>query len=259
MKPLVRNIILIAVCAVLVAGLCVLLSVSKAHRSLVTCEGLKVEFADVHRFVTEDDIKGWLEQYYGNYIGQRIDSVGLDRIEGILDEQSAILGSEAWTTGDGLLHVRISQRVPVLRLQKGETGCYVDDRGCLFPLQKNYTAPVPVVQGAVPVQITEGYKGRPQTGPEQRWVGDALVMMDWIRRSKTWKEAFVEFSVSPGGDLVLTPREGRERFIFGSPDHVAQKFDRIGKYYEYIKPAREEGWYRTVNVKFDRQIICRQK
>ena len=259
MKPLVRKAILLAVCAILVAGLCVLLSVSRAQRSLVTCEGLKVEFADTHRFITEDDIKGWLEQHYGSYVGQRIDSVGLDRIEGILDEQSAILKSEAWTTGDGCLHVRISQRVPVLRLQKGDAGCYVDERGFLFPLQKNYTAPVPMIQGAVPVRITEGYKGRPQTEPEQRWVGDALAMMDWIRRSKVWKEAFVTINVSPAGDLVLTPREGRERFIFGQPDQVAEKFDRIGKYYEYIRPAREESPYKTVNVKFDRQIICRKQ
>lgn len=259
MKPFVRKTILIAVCAALVALLGVVLSASRGRRQLTTCEGLKVEFADAHRFVTEEDVKGWLEKHYGSYIGQRIDSVGLDRIEGILNDQSAILGSEAWTTEDGLLHVRITQRVPVLRLQKGDVGCYVDDRGFLFPLQKNYTAPVPVVQGAIPVAIREGYKGRPQNALEQRWVGDALAMMDWIRWSRVWKEAFTEISVSPEGDLILTPRQGRERFIFGQPDGVAGKFDKIAKYYEYIRPAREDGYYKTVNVKFDHQIICRQK
>ena len=259
MKPVVRKTILILICAALIAGLCALLAASKAHRQLITCEGLKVEYADAHRFVTEDDIKNWLGQQYGSFIGQRIDSVGLARMEEILDDQSAILKSEAWTTEDGLLHVRISQRVPVLRLQKGKTGCYVDDRGFLFPLQKNYTAPVPTVEGAIPVEITEGYKGRAHTEKEQRWVEGMLEMTEWIRKSKLWKEAFVQISVSEEGDLILTPREGKERFIFGQPDRVVEKFDRIGKYYEYIRPAREEGCYKTVNVKFDKQIICRQK
>ena len=259
MKPFVRKAILLGVCAALIAGVGVLLAASKAHRQQITCEGLKVEFADAHRFVTEGDIKGWLEQHYGSYVGQRIDSVGLDRIEAILDEQSAILKSEAWTTEDGCLHIRISQRVPVLRLQKGDVGCYVDDRGFLFPLQKNYTAPVPLVEGAIPVRIAADYKGRPQSEREQRWLGETLEMMNWIRRSKVWKEAFVEVRVAPEGDLVLTPREGHERFIFGQPDRVAEKFDRIGEYYEYIRPARGEDYYKTVNVKFDKQIICRQK
>lgn len=258
MKPVVRKTILILVCAALIAGLCVLLIASKAQRQLVTCEGLKVEYADAHRFVTDEDIKIWLGQQYGSFIGQRIDSVGLAQIESILDDQSAILKSEAWTTEDGQLHVRISQRVPVLRLQKGKVGCYVDDRGYLFPLQKNYTAPVPMVEGAIPIRITEGYKGRAHTEQEQHWIEEALEMMNWIRKSKIWKEAFVQICVSDEGDLVLTPREGKERFIFGGPDRVADKFDRIGKYYEYIRPAREEGCYKTVNVKFDKQIICRK-
>ena len=66
MKPLVRKILLALVSAAVVAGLSVLLARSKAHRQLVTCEGLKVEFADAHRFVVEDDVKAWLERDYGS-------------------------------------------------------------------------------------------------------------------------------------------------------------------------------------------------
>ena len=258
MKPAVKKTVLALVCLVLLAGLCVLLSRSKAHRQLLTCNGLKVEYADAHRFITEDDIKSWLEKEYGSYIGQRLDSVGLDRIEQILDDKSAILKSEAYTTEDGLLNIRISQRVPVLRFQNGNTGFYVDDRGYIFPLQKRDTVPVPVVEGAIPVQFTPGYKGKARTQQEQAWIRNMMDMMNWIRKSKTWKEAFVQISVAGNGDLVLKPREGGERFIFGPPEDIDGKFDRIGRYYEYILPAKGARYYKTVNVKFDRQIICRQ-
>jgi hypothetical protein len=115
------------------------------------------------------------------------------------------------------------------------------------------------VEGAIPVRCAPGYKGPAQTEKERQWIGDMIAMMDWIRRSKTWKEAIVQVSVSDGGNLVLTPREGGERFLFGLPENVADKFDRIGKYYEYIRSARGETYYKTVNVKYDRQIICRQQ
>ena len=259
MNAAVRKTIQIVLCCLLVAALGLLLGQSRRSRSLSTCEGLRVEYADAHRFVTEEDIKAWLESEYGSYIGQRLDSVDLCRIEHILDDKSAIFKSEAYTTEDGILNVRIRQREPVLRFQTGETGFYVDDRGFIFPLQEHFTAPVPVVDGAVPVRYTPGYKGKAATGKEQEWIRDMIGLMDWIRKDKTWKEAFVQVSVAPDGDIILIPREGKERFVFGPPDHYAERFDKIGKYYEYILPARGAGHYKTVNVKYDRQIICRQQ
>ncbi len=259
MKAVIRRILLALICLALLGGLCILLATSHSHRQLLTCKGLKVEYADDHRFVTEGDVKDWLEKEYGSYIGQRLDSVDLDRVERILDDQSAVLKSEAYTTEDGLLNVRIRQRAPILRFQKGTEGFYVDDRGFIFPLQEHFTAPVPIVDGAVPVNFTPGYKGKARTEPEQRWIEDVINLMGWIRKSKIWREAFTQVTVADNGDLVLTPREGKERFIFGTPDQVVERFDKIGRYYEYILPARGEGYYKTVNVKYDRQIICRQK
>ena len=258
MKPSVKRIILILTCVLLAAGLCALLFASREHRRLITCEGLRVEYADDFRFVTDDDIKAWLECDYGNYIGQRLDSVGLARIESILDGQSAVLKSEAWTTEDGLLNIRITQRQPVLRFQKGATGFYVDDRGCLFPLQEHFEAPVPVVEGLVPVRYEAGYKGKAGTPEEQRWIAQVLEMMSWLKKNKVWKDFFVRFTVSDGGDFILTPWTGKERFLFGAPERFPDKFDRIARYYEYIRPSREENFYKTVNVKYDKQIICRQ-
>ena len=258
MKPVVRKIILLLSLLALTVGLGVLIVASKGQRKLITCEGLRLEYADAHRFVTEEDVKAWLEKDYGSYIGQRLDSVGLDRIEQVLNDQSAILKSDAYTTGDGWLNIRITQREPVLRFQKGETGFYVDDRGYIFPLQAHFTADVPIVEGAIPVRYSPGYKGKALSEQEQRWISQVLDLMAWIKKSKTWREAFTRFAVKEGGTLVLSPREGSERFLFGQPDDIADKFDRIGKYYEYIRPARGEGYYKSVNVMFDRQIICRQ-
>ena len=56
----------------------------------------------------------------------------------------------------------------------------------------------------------------------------------------------------------MVPRTGKEKFIFGSPHDWQDKFARMERYYRYIAPAKEEGWYSTVNVKYPGQIICRQ-
>lgn len=258
MKARVRILVSVAVLAAL-AALCVLIHAGTAReRALRTCEGLRIEYADDYRFVSEQDIKDYLDKYYGAYIGQRLDSIKLHKVESILDVQSAILKSEAYTTEDGMLNIRLTQREPVIRFQKGGYGFYADCKGFLFPLQENYTTPVPVMDGAVPVNSAEGFKGAPETEAEKEWLAGVLSLVDYMGKSRIWSENIVQMHVEDNGDIVMIPRQGGERFIFGSPYDAKDKFDRMSDYYRYILPVKGEGYYKTVNVKFDKQIICKK-
>lgn len=258
MKAKVRYALLAGVAVLLLVAAAALLHASSENRASKTCEGLKVEYADKYRFVSQDDVKSYLEKYYGSYIGQRLDSVDLARIEKIIDDQSAVLKSQAYTTEDGFLNIRLTQREPYLRFQKGENGFYIDERGFIFPLQDNFTSHVMVIDGAVPVTYTPGYKGRAVKPEEEAWINGVISMTQQLGRNKTWRDGIVQITVRSNGDLVLIPREGQEQFIIGSTDDLAGKLSRIGKYYEYIKPAKDSAYYSTVNVKFKDQIICRK-
>ena len=111
--------IVIAVVAACILGMAVFAIFSlnaERHRELA-CSGLKVEFADKFNFVTAEDIEGYLNKEYGAYIGQRLDSVDLMKVETILGMKSAILRAEAFTTPDGKLNVKIYQREPSVRFQ----------------------------------------------------------------------------------------------------------------------------------------------
>lgn len=258
MKGKVRYIVSLLTLAAVVAVFALVRTATVSDRALRTCQGIRIEYADGYRFVTEEDVKGYLDEHYGAYIGQRLDSIRLHRVEAILDVQSAILKSEAYTTDDGMLNVRLTQREPVLRLQKGDFGCYADSRGFIFPLQDNFTTLVPVIDGDIPIECEEGYKGAPRTDREKAWLKGAIGLVTYMEKSRTWAENIVQMHVGSDGDLVMIPREGRERFIFGSPDDAEAKFERIAEYYRYILPEKGEGYYSTVNVKFDKQIVCKK-
>lgn len=223
-----------------------------------TCEGLKVKYTDQYTFVTPTDIEEYLKNDYGAYIGQRLDSVDLEKVERILDSKSAVLKAEAYTTPDGYLNVKISQRSPVVRFQKGDVGFYADERGFLFPLQDNFTSRVPVIDGNVPLSFESGYKGEPGTDREKEWLAQAIDLANYIKASKIWSGNISQMTVNEEGDIVMVPRNGEERFIFGTPDDAQSKFDKIGKYYTAIIPAKGEGVYKTVNVKYKGQIVCRK-
>ena len=243
---------LLAVCLYAIYGL------NESKRKQVTCSGIKVEFADSLRFVAAEDIEGYLKKEYGHCIGQRLDSVDLRKVEKILDSKGAILKTEAYTTPDGVLNVRVYQREPVVRFQKGDYGFYSDERGFLFPLQRNYTSNVAIIDGNIPLSVEKGFKGEPKTAAEKQWLAGIIELADYMDNSEIWSGNICQISVDSTGDLRMIPRQGKEVFIFGKPDDIEDKFRRIGEYYTAIVPEKGNGSYSTVNVKYKGQIVCRQ-
>lgn len=258
MRKGVRIILTAAVVCLLGLVCLVVNGVNGKRMRELTCAGIKVEFTDDFNFITAKDVEGYLNKGYGAYIGQRLDSVDLMKVEKILDSKSAILKAEAYTTPDGYLNIKIRQREPVVRFQKDGNGFYADERGFLFPLQRNYTSMVPIIDGAVPLNVERGYKGEPKTDRERKWLSEVISLVNYMQNSGVWADNISQITVRGNGDLVLIPREGKERFVFGQPDDFEAKFDRIGLYYTTILPAKGNGYYSTVIIKNNGQIVCRK-
>ena len=125
-------------------------------------------------------------------------------------------------------------------------------------MQEGYTSRVPIIDGAVPVHTGPGYKGQAKTAAERQWIEGIIGLVRYIEKNKTWADAIVQITVDSRGDIRLVPRTGKETFIFGAPDDWQEKFARMERYYRYIVPSKEEGYYSTVNVKYRDQIICRE-
>ncbi len=260
MKPFIKYTLYAASLGAMLLALAAALGVSASRRSALKCTGLSVTIIDSleNSFVSKSDIKSFLDSESGGYIGKYADSISLTQIERIIDRRSAVMKSQAYITKDGTLNIDVTQRKPIIRFQKSGGGFYADAEGFLFPLQPGYTAYVPIIDGAVPLNAESGYKGRIADEKGRIWLEKIIRLAEYMNDNKVWRENIVQITVSGNGDLIMVPKEGREKFIFGSPDKPEEKFRRIEKYYESIVPARGEGQYRTVNVKFDNQIICRK-
>ncbi|MCR5520213.1 MAG: hypothetical protein K6F21_07760 [Bacteroidales bacterium] len=249
--------LLLALLLMLLCFVTVMVS-SKAHerRHLTTCKKVEISFRDTLNFVSEDDIRNYLKKDCPVFIGQRIDSIRLHEIEKVLDSRSAILSSQAWTS-DSVLYISITQREPVARMETSDHAFYVDDRGFIFPIQGDCGREFPLVQGHLPLYEPVGYKGQPSSEKGREWMDGMLRMLEWMKRGK-WDGRFKKIRVEANGDLVLLPVEGKESFIFGKAEELADKFGKIDQYYKRIRPVMEEGYYSTVNVKYKGQIICRK-
>ena len=115
MKTKTGHILAAVLAALFFAGCALLLHASRERRAVLACEHVEVELMDSLRFVTENQVKSWLDRNYGTCVGKRLDSLDLAGIEKMLLSRGPITGCEAWTDDAGVLHLEISQRSPVLR------------------------------------------------------------------------------------------------------------------------------------------------
>lgn len=257
MNKAVRNIIAILIGVIIFGVVAVSVLAGKASRAPLKCTGIDVVIIDSldNDFVSEEDVKKFLDKEYGQYIGQPIDSLDLYRIEKIIDGRSAVLKSEAYVTKNGILNINVTQRKPIVRFQKQGGGFYADIDGFVFPLQSSYASYVHIVDGDIPVNMKSGHKGTIENPEEKQWFDKMMNVIRFIEGNTTWKDRIVQIHIENGGEMVLIAREGKERFIFGQPVNIKDKFDRMEKYYTAIAPQGRE--YNSVILKYDGQIVCR--
>lgn len=247
MNRTTRNIVIV-VGAILVAvsfGAAYLAGVSA--RKPLTCKGLRVTVADsaMNSFISKEDVKKFLESEYGEYLENPLQGLNLDKIETVLESKSAINRAEAFVTKNGMLNITVTQRKPAVRFQGGKWGYYADAEGRSFPLQSSYASYVPVVDGNIPT-ITDTVR-----------ILKITSLVNFLEDSPIWKDKFVQIRIDDKGDIILIPREGKERFIIGQPCGIEEKAEKMEMYYTHILPEKGSGKYRTVDLRFKGQIVCR--
>ena len=259
MNRTLKYILLATGAAVIAVCICCSFMAGRQLRSTYTCQGLEVTIKDSleNSFVSAADVKAYLDREYGIYKGIPLDSLDIIRIESIIDGRSAVKKSQAYVTRDGILHIDVTQRKPVVRFQKAGGGFYADKEGYIFPLQKSYASHVQVIDGNIPLAANSGYKGELQNDREKKWFKDMMELINFMEDSRTWKDKIVQIHVNGNRDLILIPREGNEHINFGQPDNIEEKFAKLEKYYTSIIPAQGNGRYTKVDLRYRGQIVCR--
>lgn len=254
--------VLLGLCgALLITAMVLSWLAGRESRRSVRCKGLDIVILDSMKnsFVSENDVRTYIDREYGKYMDEAIDSIDLVKMEKIIDGRSAVLKSHAYVTVDGILHIEVTQRRPIVRFQKSDGGFYADKDGFIFPLQRSYASHVQIIDGKIPLAANSGHKGAIVNPEEKEWFDSIMDIVNYIEKDRTWKDKIVQISVGDDGDLILVPREGDERFLFGQPEDVEEKFGKMEKYYTHIVASAEARKYRTVDLRYKGQIVCREK
>ena len=237
--------------ALLVAGVVVMDVAVEKQEGEMRCTGISVEMSGADMgLVSDADIRGIVNRRWSGCVGKRVDSLNLAQIEKTLDFRGEVRGSEAYITKDGVLHLKVERRVPIVKFVSTDgIKFYADADGFLFPAMKDSKKPLPTVEGDIPLQ--EGHNG------ENPWLSSLVGMFRIIDGSKTWGHAFSKVGADSRGNITLFPVQGSECFLLGQPTDIPSKLARMEDYYKYIAPTAEEGHYSRVNLSYRGQIVCK--
>lgn len=238
----VAGVLLLAITVIGIAG-------SRRQASHTKCRGVKVELTDSSKnsFVSADQVRAIIDKEYGGYRNVPMGDISLTRIEDILERHGMMQVHEAYFTKDAVLHIMVKQYTPVLKMKSEEGLWYLCRGGRWFRVGKgkDWCADIPVMSGAA-------------RSDNPQWMREACGLGEFIAERESLRTEIEGLSCDRKGEISLKLSGRNETFIIGRPTQLKDKFSRIDKYKEIMR--REESAapaYRSVNVKYDRQIVCK--
>ena len=136
---------------------------SRQHRAMTQVQSVSVDIIDSlpdESLMSRRLVEQWIKQSGIETVGSPIDKVDLVGIEKAIRSNGFVDRASAHVTYDGVLHIRVSQRKPVMRLVCGSYDCYVTQDGFVFPSPGRAAVYVPVVSGSYAPPMPKDYVGR---------------------------------------------------------------------------------------------------
>jgi cell division protein FtsQ len=226
------------------------------------CNGIKVTIQDSlnNRFILGADIVRSINQEGIQYLGIKLNSLDLGRMENAVKSNQLVKDCKAYTGINGTLHIDVKQREPVVRIIESDgRSYYLDHEGNVLNLSLRYTPHILVVNGNIHTQLKVGRPSnifRLYNTNANQLLKDILELSLYIESSKLWNAQIVQVYVNNSGDFELVPRIGPHVIIFGKLTDYKEKFDKLEIFYK--EGLNNIGWnqYVKINLKYKNQIVC---
>jgi len=210
------------------------------------CTNMKIEVLSTSEisYLNEAQVESVLKKHNLNPVGKKISEINLDSIEKALTENRLIKTAEAYKSIDGTVKIKVSQRVPVLRIISESGNYYVDSEGQTMPVPPNFAAYVPLATG----KISEEYAST-------KLYEFAL----FLKKNQFWNSQIEQIHVRPNLDIELIPRVGDHFILLGKIEDYEENLDKLRLFYN--KGLQKVGWnrYSMINLKFKNQVVCTKK
>ncbi|MBN2669697.1 MAG: hypothetical protein JXR60_10760 [Bacteroidales bacterium] len=244
-------------------GIYLLVALSFTHNKFkqIRCTHIDVNVLDSAKamFISPKDITQLISKNEFNIIGYPLSDINTLVVERAITMHPSIKSAQVYSSVKGALKVAIQQREPIVRIMnKNGTGYYIDLEGDLMPLSDNYTARVPIINGA----INKSYqKYKIQNFNQEK--SDSLLQSVYrlslaIYRNPYWNAMTDQLYTDNEQNISIIPKTGADQIFLGRTFDFDKDLNILTEFYNQVLPV--VGWekYKTINLKFNKQVVCKK-
>jgi cell division protein FtsQ len=228
----------------------------------VLCNSVKIKIADStdRRFLASADIIKMLQKNNIKYHGVHLSEINLNKIEQVVQSNQIVAECRAYTGINGLLHIEVTQRKPIVRIiDKQGRGYYIDNEGSIINLSRRYAPRILVVNGNIRSPFIVGKPANINTLRDSlatKKLKDICTLANFIRDEDFWNAQIVQIYVNRDGEFELIPSVGPHIILLGDIDDYQEKFKKLEIFYK--QGLNNVGWnqYLTINLKYKDQVVC---
>ena len=229
---------------------------------LMPCRGIIINIDDSsdYHFVTKREIAGLIARNNTKVIGQPIRDIPLPEIEDRIAQLRELKNAQVYTTIDGILHVSVDQRDPVMRLIAGGGDFFVDEDGIVVRSKGLYNPRLHIVGGNIRITgpMLNGVSVL-DTSIKNSILKDIYQLVEYINHDDFWSAQIDQIYVDNDDEIDLIPRLGNNVIHLGTTENFEGKLRNLEAFYKKVLP--EVGWnkYELINLEFKDQIVCRKR
>ena len=152
------------------------------------------------------------------------------------------------------LIVDLVQYQPIARLvYENKKDLYIDLHGNIFPISTKFSERVILIHTADNINFDLKNINSTDYGKK------IFTMINYIINDIFLSKIISEIDINYNKNIIIYPQVSKQKIIFGYPEKIDVKFDKLMLFYKKILPAKGWNTYKTVNLKFKNQIICDKK
>jgi cell division protein FtsQ len=220
-----------------------LYSFSSKRNSVRKINKIDIQFdSKENMFLTHQMVNNLLIQNLGDASRLQKDKVDLNTLENELSHHEMIEKAEVFSTIDGFLNTRITQKTPILRVISDNDSYYLDKKGDRISLSTNFSARVPLVVGEISKEKRKSY----------------LKLFNEIKKDDFLSKNITGAQIMPSGNVVLTNRSFDYKIAFGKPINVQKKLRNYKAFFHHAIKDTLIKEYKEINLMFTQQVVCKK-
>jgi cell division protein FtsQ len=231
--------------------------------SSTNCGGIMIDISDSseYHFVTKKQLLNLAYGSSSRIAGKPLKEVSVAAIESRIGGLRELKTAEVYPTIDGMIHVYVKQRNPVMRVMpEGGGDFFVDEDGVVVRRRNLYNPRLHIIEGNVNISnaMLNGVSVL-DTSIKKSILKDIFPLVNYINDDKFWSAQIDQIYVDDNDEINLIPRAGNQVIHLGTAENYEGKLRNLAAFYDKVLPT--VGWnkYSVINLEYKDQIVCKRR